>query len=80
MIRKHDILVYGFKYKLLSIIQKSRDQKMSKSTSFFDWENSFRKNTHPISKVSSNKKTITPLGIPLKVYNDFLEKWRKENL
>ncbi|MHA1193364.1 MAG: hypothetical protein ACTSP9_13925 [Promethearchaeota archaeon] len=53
---------------------------MSKPISFFDWENSFRKKTHPISKISSIKKAKTPLGIPLKVYNDFLEKWREENL
>lgn len=58
----------------------SRDQKMSKPISFFDWENSFRKKTHPVSKISSNKKTKTTLGIPLKVYHEFLEKWREENL
>ncbi|MHA1669758.1 MAG: hypothetical protein ACTSV5_04170 [Promethearchaeota archaeon] len=52
---------------------------MSKPISFFDWENSFRKKAHPVSKIPSIKKAKTPLGIPLKVYNDFLEKWREEN-
>ncbi|MBY8981457.1 MAG: hypothetical protein KGD57_00790 [Candidatus Lokiarchaeota archaeon] len=52
---------------------------MSKLISFFDWENSFRKN-HPVSKISYNKKTNSPLGIPLKEYHEFLEKWREKNL
>ena len=53
---------------------------MSKLISFFDWENSFRKKTHPISKISHNKKAKTTLGIPLKEYHEFLEKWREKNL
>ena len=53
---------------------------MSKPISFFDWENSFRKKSHPISKISYNKEDKTSIGIPLKGYQEFLEKWREKNL
>jgi hypothetical protein len=53
---------------------------MSKPASFFDWEYGFRKKAHSISKKSSIKKINNPLGIPMKIYKDYLEKWREENL
>ena len=69
-----------FKYIPLSVIQISRDQKIVKKISFFDWEKSFRKKSHSSSNISSRKKLKTHLGIPLKNYKDYLEKWKKENL
>ena len=47
---------------------------MSKPISYYDWENSFRKKTHSLSKLSLDKNHKTVLGIPMKAYKDFLEK------
>ena len=74
-----------FSYKSINInffhfYKKVLISRMSTPTSYFDWELSFRKKRHFKSKISSIESEKAPLGIPSKIYNEFLEKWREKNL
>ena len=67
---------------------------MSKSSSFFDWENQFKSThkskllnlSHKDSGHHSNKKVkvdldpINSIGIPLSKYKNFLKEWKEKNL
>jgi len=50
---------------------------MSKPVSYYDWEKPF---LTPKSKTQKIKNANKPLGIPLNIYREFIEKWKKENL
>ena len=50
---------------------------MSRPTSYYDWEKSFLKSNLKSQKIKINNK---PLGIPITIYREFIEKWKKENL
>ena len=54
--------------------------KMSKSSSFFDWELNFRKGHHSNKKVKAELDPINSIGIPISKYKKFLKEWKEKNL
>ena len=54
--------------------------KMSKSSSYFDWELTFRKDRHSNKKVKMDIDPINSIGIPKSKYKQFLKEWKKKNL
>ncbi len=53
---------------------------MSKSTSYFDWELSFRKNQPSKERVKDNREKINSIGIPTNNFKKFLQEWKEKNL
>ena len=53
---------------------------MSKSSSFFDWELTFRKGHHSNKKVKIDFDSINSIGIPVNKYKKFLKEWKEKNL
>ena len=53
---------------------------MSKSSSYFDWELSFRKNQHSKEKVKVDREKLNSIGIPINDYKKFLREWKEKNL
>ena len=53
---------------------------MSKSSSYFDWELSFRKNQPSKERVKPNREKINSIGIPINDYKKFLREWKEKNL
>ena len=54
--------------------------KMSKSSSYFDWELTFRKAQHSNKKVKRELDPINSIGIPISKYKKFLKEWKEKNL
>ena len=54
--------------------------KMSKSSSFFDWELSFRKNQPSKERVKRNREKISSIGIPINNFKKFLQECKEKNL
>ena len=54
--------------------------KMSKSSSYFDWELTFRKGHLSNKKVKMDIDTINSIGIPISKYKKFLQEWKEKNL
>lgn len=53
---------------------------MSKSSSYFDWELTFRKSHYSNKKVKMNLDPINSIGIPISKYKKFLKEWKEKNL
>ena len=53
---------------------------MSRSSSFFDWELTFRKAHDSNKKVKMELDTINSIGIPISKYKKFLKEWKEKNL
>ncbi len=53
---------------------------MSKSSSYFDWELTFRKDRHSNKKVKMDIDPINSIGIPKSKYKQFLKEWKDKNL
>ena len=53
---------------------------MPKSSSYFDWELSFRKNQSSKESVKRNREKINSIGIPINDYKKFLQEWKEKNL
>ena len=53
---------------------------MSKSTSYFDWELSFRKNPPLKERVKHNREKINSIGISTNNFKKFLQEWKEKNL
>jgi len=53
--------------------------KMSKSSSYFDWELTFRK-VNLSKKVKMDIDPINSIGIPVSKYKKFLKEWKAKNL
>ncbi len=53
---------------------------MSKSSSYFDWELSFRKNQPSKERVKHNREKINSIGIPINNFKKFLQEWKEKNL
>ena len=51
---------------------------MSKSISYYDWQQSFKAKSK--KAVSLNSSRETTLGIPNGEYKDFMENWKARNL
>ena len=54
--------------------------KMSKSSSYFDWELAFRKGHYSSKKVKIDMELINSIGIPISKYKKFLKEWKEKNL
>ncbi len=54
--------------------------KMSKSSSYFDWELAFRNGHHSNKKVKLDLDPINSIGIPISKYKKFLKEWKEKNL
>jgi hypothetical protein len=53
---------------------------MSKSTSYFDWEQSFHKNQASKERVRHYREEINSIGIPISNFKKFLQEWKEKNL
>ncbi len=53
---------------------------MSRSSSYFDWELTFRQAHHSNKKVKRELNTINSIGIPISQYKKFLKEWKEKNL
>jgi len=53
---------------------------MSKSTSYFDWELTFRKSQPSKERVNHNREKINSIGIPINNFKKFLQEWKEKNL
>jgi hypothetical protein len=53
---------------------------MPKSSSFFDWELTFRKDHHSIKKTKMDFVPKNSIGIPISKYKKFLKEWKEKNL
>ena len=54
--------------------------KMSKSSSYFDWELTFRKAHNSYKKVKLELDPINSIGISINKYKKFLKEWKEKNL
>jgi len=53
---------------------------MSKSSSYFDWELTFRKGHLSNKKVKVDLDPLNSIGIPISKYKKFLKEWKKKHL
>ena len=53
---------------------------MSKSSSYFDWELTFRQARDSNKKVKLELDPINSIGIPISKYKKFLKEWKEKNL
>jgi len=53
---------------------------MSSSSSYFDWELTFRQAHHSNKKMKRELDTINSIGIPTNKYKKFLKEWKEKNL
>ena len=53
---------------------------MSKSSSYYDWELSFRQNQPSKEKVNRNREKINSIGIPINNFKKFLQEWKEKYL
>ena len=54
--------------------------KMSKSSSYFDWELTFRNGHRSNKKEKADLDPINSIGIPISKYKKFLKEWKEKNL
>ncbi|MHA2009095.1 MAG: hypothetical protein ACXABO_16830 [Promethearchaeota archaeon] len=52
---------------------------MSKTVSYYDWEQSFRKPSE-LEKKPYEKKKVNSLGISEVYFKDFMKKWKNKNI
>ncbi len=53
---------------------------MPKSSSYFDWELSFRKSPPSKERVNINREKINSIGIPINNFKKFFKEWKEKNL
>ena len=53
---------------------------MSSSSSYFDWELTFRKAHHSNKKVKRELDTINSIRIPTNKYKKYLKEWKEKIL
>ena len=53
---------------------------MEKITSYYDWEQQFRKNPKKTSLSKTKKTEINSLGMPADEFRAFLKKWEAKSL
>ena len=51
-----------------------------KSASYYDWEQSFKKNRSENDILNDDNEKSSSLGIPAKELKTFLESWKEKNL
>jgi hypothetical protein len=53
---------------------------MENVTSYFDWQQGFKKSSKSRKKLSNYKKNRNSIGLSEDFFLDFVSKWKKKNL